>query len=101
MLDTDSDGVSDFLEDAYGTDPLDGLSYTSLPDGDINGDGQINLADLLLGQPILSGLRVPTADEIAQLDLAPLINGVPAADGQITPGVLVILNRRVLGDLVF
>jgi len=99
LSDTDSDGVSDYLENAYGTDPLDELSFTPPSVGDINDDGQINVADLLLGQRILLGLRIPTSDEMAQLDLAPLIDGIPSSDGQITLGDLVILHRKIFGDI--
>jgi hypothetical protein len=44
--DTDLDGSSDGAEITAGTDPLDPASTPPIADGDVNGDGQVNVADL-------------------------------------------------------
>ena len=74
---------------------------SSIPDGDINSDGQVNAADLIIAKRILLGDYNPTAFEFFQLDVAPLVGGLPAPDGQINIGDYLILQRKVLGEISF
>lgn len=100
-LDTDMDGVDDATEIAAGTDPLNALDFPISADGDINGDGVVNAADVLLAQRIILGTLAPTADQLVHGDVAPLIGGVPSPDGQINAGDLVVIQRKALGLVSF
>ena len=55
----DGDGVSDGAEVAVGTDPLDNTSYPLFADG----DGQVDIADLLIAMRILQRQYLPTPQE--------------------------------------
>jgi hypothetical protein len=68
------------------------------PSGDLNGDGFVDVADVLLAQQMLLGL-IPI--NLADGDVAPLIGGVPAPDGQFTPGDLLIIMRKALKLISF
>ena len=41
---------------------------------------------MLIAARILLGVHIPTLDELIRLDVAPLVNGVPAPDGQFNAG---------------
>ena len=97
IADTDGDGVNDGDEVAAGTDPLDHTSYPGVPYGDVNGDGQVDVADLSLAMGILNGEYIPTQEEQDRWDVAPLVNGVPEPDGQNTLGDYVVLQKKILG----
>ena len=73
--------------------------YTPTADGDLTGDGVVDLADVLLGHRIVTGLHVPGAGELQRGDVAPLVNGVPASDGVFSIGDLLLIIRIVQGDL--
>jgi hypothetical protein len=99
--DDDGDGYSDALEITVGTDPLDNLSTFLDVAGDINGDGQINAGDLVLGARILTGLHVPTVAEQARFDIAPLSGGLPVQDGNNNAADYLILQGLVTGSISF
>jgi len=99
--DFDSDGATDLEEHDAGTDPLNPGSYPGAPDGDINGDGQVNAVDVLLAVRIVLGLYIPTADEFQRGDVAPLISGVPSPDAEINAGDLLLIQRKALGLINF
>jgi hypothetical protein len=99
--DDDGDGYPDDLEITVGTDPLDELSTFLDVAGDINGDGQINAGDLVLGARILTGLHIPTVAEQARFDIAPLSGGIPLQDGNNNAGDYLILQRLVSGNISF
>jgi hypothetical protein len=98
--DTDSDGFSDGEEIAAGSDPLDDASIPP-PDGDINIDGQVDVADLLLAMQILNGAYLPTQGEQNRWDVAPLVNGVPQPDQQNNLADYLVLQRKVLDVINF
>lgn len=70
-------------------------------DGDVNGDGVVNVADVLLAQRIALGMVTPTADQLAHGDVAPLMNGAPAPDGKIDTADVLVIERKALGLVNF
>jgi hypothetical protein len=99
--DSDGDDAWDSLEVTAGTDPLDDTSYPMNPDGDISGDGNVNAADLLLANRILTNLITPTPYQFVHGNVAPLVAGVPSPDSQITAGDLLVIQRKVQGIINF
>lgn len=93
--DTDNDGFSDGLEIWANTDPLDAASVPER--GDITGDGNVNLADILMAYGIIISGNVPTPLEMEVLDIAPLVNGIPAGNNSIDLGDLLFLYRKSQG----
>ena len=65
-------------------------------DGDINGDAVVDVVDVMLAQQIALGRVTPTASQLAHGDVAPLVNGVPAPDGQIDVADVLIIERKAL-----
>jgi hypothetical protein len=61
--------------------------------GDVNGDGKVDLADVILAQRIALGLITPTAEQKAAADVAPL--GDP--DGVIDAADVALILRKALG----
>ena len=98
-VDSDTDGFNDDVEIGIGSNPLDILSIPA--DGDINNDGSVNAADLLLATQIALGSKMPTADEMLHGDVAPLIAGVPNPDGVFNTADLLVIQRKVLGLISF
>ena len=95
--DSDGDGVNDGEEIAAGTNPLDNTSYPITHDGDLNGDGEVNAADVLIAERILLGKITPTQDQLDHGDVAPLIDGVPMSDGLFNLGDVLVIQRKALG----
>ncbi len=88
--DSDADGVGDNA-DAYPYDP-----DRQLGDGDINGDGEVNIVDILLATQFTLGLKGPLANELLRGDVAPMNNGIPDPDGSINLADLLLIQRMVL-----
>ena len=88
--DFDGDGVSDGEEVAQDTDPQDpdSLPFTYMP-GDINADGQVDVADYLLLTRFVLGYMTPSAAESQSADMN--------QDGVLNAGDMVLLSRAVLG----
>lgn len=77
---------------------------TALPvaaDGDITGDGSVDSADILVGLRLLLGLDTPTMAQLLHGDVAPLVNGTPAPDSQITAGDILVILRKISGLAAF
>ena len=68
-------------------------------DGDVNIDGDVNPIDLLWGQQAILGTRTLDTGQRLRGDVAPLVNGSPAPDGQFNLGDLVVIQRMVLGQI--
>ena len=100
-VDTDGDGVSDGLEVALATDPLNPGSVPFLADGDVNLDGQVNVADVLLGIQAINGSVTLTEEQRLHADVAPLVSESPVPDGQYNLGDLLVIQRKVLGQVAF
>ena len=108
--DTDADGMADaweqgmfstLLRNGSGDFNGDGISdltaynnYMALPrDGDVNANGEVNVADQLILMRHINGLTVLTDAQKARVDLYP----ATAPDGKLTIQDILLLQRRVLG----
>ncbi len=96
LSDTDSDGFDDPVEIAAGSDPLDTGNIPGSASGDINGDGNVDVADLLMGYQFVFGSATPGTNELLRGDVAPLVSGQPEPDGQFTAGDLLVLQRKIV-----
>jgi hypothetical protein len=101
LEDTDGDGVNDGLEIEAGTDPLLDTSFPILYTGDANNDGTVNAADLILAMRILLGEATATPLQLSRIDVAPLVTGTPAPDGQFNAGDYTVLVQKVNGMVTF
>lgn len=99
--DTDGDGFSDGMEVAYSSNPLDTDSIPEIMYGDLNGDGVVDVADVLLAQQIVLGITSPNEDQLHHGDVAPLISGVPQPGGSIDINDLLLIQRKALGQIDF
>jgi PKD repeat protein len=86
-------------KNAVGTGLFSAVSApaTPLPDGDLNGDGAVNMSDGLLGLRMVLGLQNPTSDDLKAGDVAPLAGGKPSPDGKIELSDVIVILRRALG----
>ena len=83
------------MENALGHDPLNALDAPVW--GDTDGSGVVNVADILkLTRALLNQYTLST-DEMARVDMAPVIAGVPTPDGKITVGDLTVVQQILLG----
>jgi hypothetical protein len=67
------------------------------PDGDINGDGKVNVRDVIIALRASIGLVPTTATLLSHGDVAPLINGAPSPDLRMTAADALVLLRRAVG----
>ncbi len=96
-FDVDGDGFSDLSELTNGSDPL-AFNYA---DGDINEDGVVNAADLILAHRMVVGLMTPTTVQLSHADVAPLVGGNPQPNGSFNLGDLIVIQRKALGQINF
>jgi hypothetical protein len=89
-------GGNGFIKGAF----TDG-SISSVADGDLNGDGLVNTADVLLSTRIIMGQLTPTQDQINHGDVAPLVNGIPVSDGLFRLSDALVIQRKALGLINF
>jgi hypothetical protein len=97
LVDSDNDGFNDDVEITEGSDPSSNTSIPGVSTGDINGDGDIDVVDVLLATRIIIGDLIPTTNQLLRGDVAPQISGVPSPDGIINTGDLVVIQRSSLG----
>ncbi|MCM0083260.1 MBG domain-containing protein [Geomonas sp. Red32] len=72
-------------------------SVTPLPNGDINGDGVVDIRDAQLALKAAAGVPSVTPAMIARADVAPLAGGIPHGDGRIDVGDVTVILRRAVG----
>lgn len=97
LPDSDGDGFGDGEEVAGGADPMDNTSFPIISDGDLSGDGKVNVADVLIGFQILTGQKALNPVLLSHCDVAPLVGGISNPNGQCNLGDLVVIQRMVLG----
>lgn len=97
VADSDGDGFKDGIEVSYGSDPLDPDVIPDLVFGDLNGDGLVDIIDVLLARRIVLGQLAPTEDQMLHGDVAPLVNGKPRPNGIMDLGDLLLIQRKALG----
>ncbi len=69
--------------------------------GDVNGDGFVNVADVLLAQRIVLGELPLTTNRRLRGDVAPLMGGAPDPNGSFDLGDVLIIQRKVMGLVNF
>jgi hypothetical protein len=67
------------------------------PDGDMNGDGKVNVRDVIIALQASIGIVPTTATLLSHGDVAPLINGVPSPDLKMTTADALVLLHRTVG----
>jgi len=66
-------------------------------DGDLDFDGDVDVADVLLATRIVTGSLTPTANQLFVGDVAPRPGGLPQPDNVITAGDLLLITRAAMG----
>lgn len=92
------------VDDTYGASPTGTalVRVSTLPmDGDLNLDGQVDVSDVLIATQILLGKLVPSGEQLARMDVAPLINNIPSPNGQINTGDLLAITQKTLNLVSF
>jgi hypothetical protein len=90
--DSDGDTFNDGMEALYGSDPLnisDTPENNHVNNGDVNDDGGVDAADVLLATRILLNQYLPTDAEKVRADMVP--------DGVINAGDVVRIRQAALG----
>ncbi len=73
------------------------ILFSSEHDGDINEDGNVNIADALLATQFVLGLATPTAAQLLHGDVGPIVAGSQIPDGKITAIDINLIDRKILG----
>jgi len=76
-------------------------ALSSLPSGDINNDGKVDIADALLALRVAVGIVTPNQVQLAAGDVAPLANGKPAPDGVIDIADAMLILEKAVGILTW
>ena len=69
------------------------------PNGDINGDGHVDIADTLLALQVSVGMTPQLDNYLVKGDIGPLKNGLPAPDWKIDISDVVLILRIIVGSL--
>ena len=74
-------------------------TFKQLPSGKIASDGvsTVTIADALRALQIAVGLFAPTDADLANGDVAPLVEGRPSPNGSINVGDAIVILQRSLG----
>jgi hypothetical protein len=71
-------------------------SRSTLPSGDLDGDGSVTLLDALLALQISVGSFAATSEQLKNGDVSPFFGGRPVPDGVITVGDALVILRKVI-----
>lgn len=77
------------------------VNFSTIPDGDINLDGAVNAADILLGMQAAAGSRELGSAQFWHGDVAPLVDGMPEPDGKFDLADVLLVIARVQGRVSF
>ncbi len=94
-----SNEVSTTIPGGTVTTPSTSATSTGIPSGDLNGDGVVNVADALRALQIATGEVSTTPTDLANGDVAPLVNGKPSPDGKITVEDALIILQKAVGAI--
>ena len=99
--DSDGDGVMDGTESLAGTDPL--VSTDTLVWGDIDNNGVVNAADVLIASRAALRLVTLTSEQLARGNVAPLVGGQPtsAPDDDFNVADLLLISGKATGAMSF
>jgi len=120
LADTDDDGLNDLEEGTWGTNPLnpdtdddgfrDGMEVLAGYDpvnnaefpiwGDVDGSGNVDVADVLIATRAVLGLVSLDEAELARGNVAPLVGGVPDSrpDDAFTVADLLLITGKATGS---
>ncbi len=99
--DSDGDGIIDGAESLAGTNPLDAGSKFVW--GDINNNGVVNVADVLLATRAALGILTLDSAQLARGNVAPLVGGQPASmpDDDFNVADLLLITGKTTGVISF
>ncbi|MEN8204564.1 MAG: S8 family serine peptidase [Pseudomonadota bacterium] len=123
LADTDDDGLSDSEESAWGSNPLnpdtdddgfkdgmealagyDPVNATEFPTwGDIDNNGVVNAADVLLATRAVLGMMTLNSAQLARGNVAPLVGGVPDSrpDDDFNVADLLLITGKATGSISY
>jgi hypothetical protein len=70
---------------------------TSSRDGDVNGDGKVDIADALQALQMSLGIIQPSFQQMLHGDVGPLANHVPVPDGMIRIDDAIVILKKAVG----
>lgn len=70
---------------------------TSSRDGDVNGDGQVDVADALVALQMSLGIVQPSFQQMLHSDVGPLANHAPVPDGKVRLDDAIVILRKAVG----
>lgn len=77
------------------------IGLASIPDGDMNLDGQVSAGDVLIAVRIATGLINASTEQMERGDVAPLSGGSPNPDGVTNTADVLVIQRKALGLVSF
>ena len=84
--------------DAAGNATVKNLTLI-VPDGDMNGDGVVNMTDVMIALNIYVKRLTPSANQLAHGDLGPVVNGVAKPDGRIDLSDVMLIMDKYMSSL--
>ena len=70
---------------------------TPAPTGDLNGDGNVNIADVIHVLKVAVGVLAPQASDFVNGDVGPFVNGKVSPDGMLDLRDVILVLRKTVG----